>query len=84
MRRLVRHRAAQVEHQARALGALHHVHAAQLALADVLAWRGRAQLTVLAKSKAMRAGVATAKLGGDALQRLLRGDAHHDLAALLR
>src|SRR6266850_568442 len=35
--RLMRHGAAQVQHQPGAVAALHHVHAAQLALADVLA-----------------------------------------------
>ena len=81
-RDLMRHRAAQVEHQARAVRALHQVHAAQLALATSCALRPSAVGGVREiEHDARRIGDREA--GRHGLERLLGGDPHHDVAALL-
>src|SRR6185436_3806564 len=60
-RGLVAHRTAQVEHQPRAVGTLYHVHAAQVALADVLV---RAPERVGGVRKVEGDARATEKFGG--------------------
>ena len=82
-RGLVRHRAAQVEHEPGAVGALHDVHAAQFALCDVLARAAeRARRIGEVEGNARRVGHG--EVGRHALQRLARRHPHHRLAALLR
>jgi hypothetical protein len=81
--RLVRDRPAQVEDQTRALGALHHVHAAQLALADVLA-RPAERIDRVRKVECDARRTGDGEVGRHALQRVLGGDAHHHFAPLLR
>ena len=80
--RFVRHGAAQIEHQARAVGALHDIHAAQLALADLL--RGTPEaVRGVRKVEGDARRIGDGKIRRHVRQGLLGGDPHDGLAALL-
>src|ERR1044072_2126660 len=81
--RLVRHGAPQVKHQARALRALHHVHAAQLALRNVLAGAAE-RVGGVGEIECDARRVGHREVRRRAAQRLLGGDPDDGLAALLR